>query len=190
MVKVRLPARSLPQKIGADFGAQGLHYQQVYPAGEQEVFIADGAHQILQHQGVCRVGACLQQLLVGDQQCLTGAGGNYRHRAGQAGAAQHVPKDIPWFQPGDGHPTCRPEPGGKPPAHRTAKHRPGGWDVPPGSAPRPGHSFGSRRAARPVKHAAAPLPARQTRSWIVIGRNSFPYSHRGGRTGSSSVQEV
>ena len=72
--------------------------------GEQEIFIADGPHQILQ-QALAGSGAVrLEQLLVGEEQDLAGGGCHHRDRAVQAGTAQHVTKHAPRPHMGDGDP--------------------------------------------------------------------------------------
>ena len=80
----------LAEQVGAHLGPQALEQQQVYPAGEQEVFVADGAHKVLQHPLAGRVGPGQQKLLVRHQQHLAGGRGHHRYRAGKARAAQHV----------------------------------------------------------------------------------------------------
>ena len=92
----------LGQQIGRDLGPQAVQQKQVHPPRQQEIFVADGPHQVLQHQlpGGAAVGA--EQPVVGDQQHLAGGAGGHGDRAGQAGAAQHIPKYPARPHPGDG----------------------------------------------------------------------------------------
>ena len=80
----------LAEEVGAHLSPQALEQQQIHPAGEEEVFVADGAHEILQDPLAGRVGPGQQKLLVRHQQHLAGGRGHHRYRAGKARAAQHV----------------------------------------------------------------------------------------------------
>ena len=94
---------SLTEQIGADLGPQAFQHQQVHPAGEQEILVADGAHKVLQRLLVGGAAVREEQPLIGEEQHLAAGSCHHGDGAVQTGAAQHIAEDAARHHPGDGH---------------------------------------------------------------------------------------